>query len=83
MTKTLSSLALASSLLGTTALAQVETHPFTLTQDGAEIAGTLYLPAGHDGGALPTVVVTGAWTTVEEQMPRLYATEMVARGFAA
>ena len=33
--------------------------------------------------ALPTVVVTGAWTSVEEQMPSVYAREMVERGFAA
>lgn len=32
---------------------------------------------------MPTVVVTGAWTSVEEQMPRLYAEKMVERGFAA
>jgi hypothetical protein len=29
------------------------------------------------------VVVTGSWTSVEEQMPSLYAAEMVERGFAA
>ncbi|MEM9911856.1 MAG: alpha/beta hydrolase, partial [Pseudomonadota bacterium] len=40
-------------------------------------------PEGHDGSALPTVVVTGAWTSVQEQMPRVYAERMVERGFAA
>jgi fermentation-respiration switch protein FrsA (DUF1100 family) len=47
------------------------------------LSGTLYLPAGHDGVRLPTVIVTGAWTSVEEQMPATYAEEMVERGFAA
>ena len=47
------------------------------------LSGTLYLPEGHDGSALPTVVVTRAWTSVEEQMPSVYARDMVERGFAA
>jgi fermentation-respiration switch protein FrsA (DUF1100 family) len=50
---------------------------------GTTLSGTLYLPEGHDGSALPAVVVTGAWTSVEEQMPAVYAHEMVERGFAA
>ncbi len=52
--------------------------------EGETLVGTLYLPAEHDGEErLPTVVVTGAWTSVEEQMPREYALEMAERGFAA
>ena len=74
---------IAASLLATTALADVETRTVTFENEGATLAGTLYLPEGHDGSPLPTVVVTGAWTTVEEQMPREYALEMVERGFAA
>lgn len=70
-------------MASTAAMAQVETRSFTFENEGATLAGTLYLPEGHDGSALPTVVVTGAWTTVEEQMPATYATEMVERGFAA
>lgn len=31
----------------------------------------------------PTVVVTGSWLTVKEQMPDRYATELAARGFTA
>ena len=45
--------------------------------------GTLYLPAAAPRKALPVVVVTGAWTSVQEQMPRVYAREMTMRGFAA
>jgi len=32
---------------------------------------------------LPGVVVTGAWTTVKEQMPTTYATELANKGYAA
>ena len=70
-------------LASTAALAQVEAHHVTFENDGQTLSGTLYLPEGHDGTPLPAVVVTGAWTSVEEQMPRVYAEEMVERGFAA
>lgn len=70
-------------MASTAAIAQVETRSVTFTNEGVTLAGTLYLPEGHDGSALPTVVVTGAWTSVEEQMPSVYAEEMVERGFAA
>lgn len=78
------SLTTAAALMATTAaFAQVETRSVTFENEGATLAGTLYLPEGHDGSALPTVVVTGAWTSVEEQMPSVYAREMVKHGFAA
>lgn len=80
--KTLS-LTLSASLMATSALADVKTSNFTFENEGATLSGTLYVPDDHDGSALPTVIVTGAWTTVEEQMPSLYAREMVERGFAA
>ncbi len=71
-------------LWASTALASVETRTFTFDNEGAALAGTLYLPAGHaPSQRLPVVVVTGAWTSVQEQMPRAYAEEMVERGFAA
>ncbi len=74
----------AAALMATTsAIAQVETRTVTFENEGARLSGTLYLPENHDGSALPAVVVTGAWTTVEEQMPRVYAEQMVERGFAA
>ncbi|MEM9971574.1 MAG: alpha/beta hydrolase [Pseudomonadota bacterium] len=77
-------LSAAATLMATTAvLAQVETRTLTFENGGAALSGTLYLPEGHDGSALPTIVVTGAWTSVEEQMPRVYAEQMVARGYAA
>lgn len=82
MTKVLLTTA-AALMASTAAIAQVETRTVTFENAGATLSGTLYLPEGHDGSALPTVVVTGAWTTVEEQMPAVYAEEMVERGFAA
>lgn len=75
---------LLASLFSSTAIAgEMNTRAFTFENEGAELAGTLYLPAGYEGEALPTIVITGAWTSVEEQMPRTYALEMVERGFAA
>lgn len=70
-------------MAATSALAQVETRTVQFDNEGATLSGTLYLPEGHDGSALPAVVVTGAWTSVEEQMPSVYAREMAERGFAA
>lgn len=75
--------AAAALLASTAAMAQVETRAVTFENGGVTLSGTLYLPEGHAGAPLPTVVVTGAWTTVEEQMPRVYAEQMVERGFAA
>ena len=47
------------------------------------LAGDLYLPDDYQqGDRLPGVVVTGAWTTVKEQMPATYAAEMADRGYA-
>ena len=75
----------ASMLMASTALAdEIETRTVTFENEDATLSGTLYLPATHqDGEKRPTVIVTGAWTSVEEQMPRAYALEMAARGFAA
>ncbi len=81
--KTFALAATAALLASTAAIAQVETRSVTFENEGAILSGTLFLPEGHDGAKLPTVVVTGAWTTVEEQMPRVYAEQMVERGFAA
>lgn len=79
----LTALTTAATLLASTALADIETRTATFENAGATLSGTLYLPEGHDGSALPTVIVTGAWTSVQEQMPREYAEAMVARGYAA
>ncbi len=47
------------------------------------MVGNLYLPTSYKAGdKLPAVVVAGAWTTVKEQMPELYAKRLVEQGFA-
>jgi dienelactone hydrolase len=54
------------------------------TSAGERMVGELYLPDGHRAGEkLPTVVVTGAWMTVRQQMPARYAAELADRGYAA
>ncbi|MCA0907722.1 alpha/beta hydrolase [Ruegeria marisrubri] len=50
--------------------------------DGVTLKGTLYSPEAVTV-PLPAVVVTGAWTTVKEQMAGTYARELAARGLAA
>ena len=77
--------ALASTLLATSALAaDFQTRTVSFENEGSQLSGTLYLPADHKSGDRhPVVVVTGAWTSVQEQMPANYAREMAERGFAA
>ncbi|ABD54236.1 alpha/beta hydrolase [Jannaschia sp. CCS1] len=79
----LATLSTAATLLATSAMADITTRTVTFENEGATLTGTLYLPADHNGVALPTVVVTGAWTSVQQQMPATYAAQMVERGFAA
>ena len=58
--------------------------PVTFKSSGQTLAGDLYLPDSfNEGDRLPGIVVTGAWTTVKEQMAGTYAAEMADRGFAA
>jgi len=53
----------------------------TFESAGERLVGWLYRP--HAATTPPAVVVTGAWTTVKEQMPRRYAEALAQRGFAA
>ena len=56
----------------------------TFTSHNQTLAGHLYLPDDYrEGQRLPAVVVTGAWTTVKEQMPTTYATALADKGYAA
>lgn len=51
---------------------------------GKKLTGNLYLPDSYNGKSkLPAIIVTGAWTTVKEQMPKNYAEELVKKGYAA
>lgn len=45
------------------------------------LAANLYLPKGVENP--PVVIVTGAWTSVKEQMPATYAEALVDKGYAA
>ncbi|GAA5213509.1 alpha/beta hydrolase [Corallincola platygyrae] len=53
----------------------------TLNTRVGELAAHLYLPAGVTKP--PVVIVTGAWTTVKEQMPATYAKALAKEGYAA
>lgn len=69
-------------LQNTSAPSGVVARKVTFDSGGATLSGVLYLPDPNES-ALPALIVTGAWTTVKEQMPGTYAREMAARGFAA
>ncbi|MEM7480382.1 MAG: alpha/beta hydrolase [Acidobacteriota bacterium] len=66
----------------TPAPAGVTAAAVTFTSDGVPLRGTLFRPA-NAAGPLPSVIVTGAWTTVKEQMVGTYARELGARGLVA
>jgi uncharacterized protein len=56
----------------------------TFQSEGEKLVGNLYLPANYKAGdKLPTVIVTGAWMTIKEQMPAIYAQKLADQGFAA
>jgi uncharacterized protein len=56
----------------------------TFQSEGETLVGNLYLPANYKpGDKLPTAIVTGAWMTIKEQMPGVYAQRLADRGFAA
>jgi uncharacterized protein len=56
----------------------------TFQSEGEMLVGNLYLPANYKSGdELPTVIVTGSWMTIKEQMSGAYAQKLADRGFAA
>jgi uncharacterized protein len=62
----------------------IQTREVSFQNEGSTLIGTLYLPVDYQQGEkLPGVLVTGAWTSIKEQMSGLYAREMAERGFAA
>ena len=64
--------------------AEAKVERLTFENAGDQLVGELYLPDGYKAGQrLPTVVVTGAWMTVRQQMPARYARELADRGYAA
>lgn len=51
--------------------------------EGEPMVGNLNLPTSYrPGDRMPVILVTGAWTTVKEQMPAVYAQRLADRGFA-
>jgi dienelactone hydrolase len=87
MNKLLKTLALAtasSTAFATAALAEVRTERVTFQSGGQTLVGTLYIPDGVSArNQAPGVVVTGAWMTIKEQMPAVYARELAQRGIVA
>ena len=79
----ITTLTASAALLATTAMADIQTRTVTFENEGSTLSGTLYLPEGAGDGPLPAVVVTGAWTSVQQQMPREYALQMAERGLIA
>ncbi|MER9303955.1 alpha/beta hydrolase [Mesorhizobium sp. M0293] len=64
--------------------AEVQTRKVSFDNEGVTLIGTLYLPADYrPGEKRPGVLVTGAWTSVKEQMSGLYAREMAERGYVS
>ncbi len=71
-------------VLSATAAEAAMKKPVAFESRNQTLAGDLYLPSDYrEGDRLPAVVVTGAWTTVKEQMPATYAAELAERGYAA
>lgn len=69
-------------LQNTPELDGASSRPVSFDSNGSTLAGALYVPT-NGTGPFPAVIVTGAWTTVKEQMPGTYARELAARGYAA
>ncbi|SMX27702.1 Alpha/beta hydrolase family protein [Pelagimonas phthalicica] len=69
-------------LQNTPELKGVLSEEVSFDSHGATLRGVLYKPEGAIA-PLTAVIVTGAWTTVKEQMPGTYARELAARGLAA
>lgn len=59
----------------------IEPQAIELATSVGPLAANLYLPEGVENP--PVVVVTGAWTTVKEQMPAVYAEALAKKGYAA
>jgi len=58
--------------------------PVRFQSQGTALTGTLFLPENiKEGQRPPVVIISGAWTTVKEQMPATYAKAMSEQGVAA
>jgi uncharacterized protein len=82
MLKSVLMTAVATMAMATAAFAEVRVERVTFSSGGETLVGDLYVPL-RPKGPLPAVVVSGAWTTVKEQMAGRYAAELAERGYAA
>ena len=57
--------------------------PVVFPSDGAMLVGRIYRGRNDLIEPEPTVIVTGSWLTVKEQMPRTYALRLAERGITA
>ena len=62
--------------------AEIVAESVTFTSNGVDLKGIVYKPAAANE-PLPGAIVTGAWTTVKEQMAGTYARELASRGLVA
>ena len=82
-------LLLATSTIATSLLLSMDAEAAMMKEvefesNGQTLVGNLYLPDDYqEGTQLPATIITGAWTTVKEQMPANYAEAMADRGYAA
>ncbi len=60
----------------------ITTETVEFDSNGITLRGMIYKPNDAQN-PLPAVIVTGAWTTVKEQMPGTYARELAQRGLIA
>lgn len=70
------------SITNTPDMPGVSVTTVSFNSHGDALSGLLYQPDARLG-PLPGVVVTGAWTTVKEQMAATYARELATRGLMA
>ena len=57
--------------------------PMMFPSDGASLVGRIYRNLDDLVTPQPAVLVTGAWLTVKEQMPRTYALRLAEHGLTA
>jgi fermentation-respiration switch protein FrsA (DUF1100 family) len=65
------------------AASEPRAFPFAFFTASGVLAATVFRDVHDLATPRPTVVVTGSWLTVKEQMPDRYAAELAKRGFTA
>jgi uncharacterized protein len=71
-------------MTGTTITSDVQTHRVMVPSSGTALVGRVYRRPGTGVfDRQPTVLVTGSWLNVKEQMAHVYATALAQRGFTA